>query len=238
MDLNDNEKRIQSQYNSMTSVWPNDNSWYDYTKKIIHEFIESNAVITHGMKILNAGSGGSTYGITEEMYHVDLADKQIQKFHRYYVSSIEHMPFEDSFFNLVICVGSVINYNDALSVISEISRVMTPKSKLILEYERSLTGELLFKKGYGKSANIQLYNYNGQNSHKLWLYSDKYIETLLLTAGLKVEKSILFHSLSAVYNRIHNNEIKAGKFGSCDSKIPRFIKKYIAHNRILFCSKE
>lgn len=238
MELNDDERNIQSQYNSMNSSWPDNNSWYDYTKKVICDFISANAKITNNMRILNAGSGGSTYGITEEMYHVDLAERQIKIFPKHYVSSIEHMPFEDSFFDLVICVGSVINYNDALPVISEISRVMSPGSELILEYERSFTGELLFKKGYGENATVQIYDYNGQNNHKLWLYSDKYIESLLESAGLKVETSKMFHSVSAVYNRIHNNENKAGRYSSFDSKIPAFIKKNIAHNRIILCSKE
>lgn len=238
MDLNDDERNVQVQYNSMTSVWPSNNSWYDYTKKVIYDFIISNTLITNDMKILNAGSGGSTYGIIEEMYHVDLAERQIKKFPRHYVSSIDHMPFENHFFDLAICVGSVINYNDALPVISEISRVMAPNSKLILEYERSLTGELLFKKGYGKSATIQIYDYNGQNNHKLWLYSDKYIESLLEATNLKVEKSILFHSISAVYNRIHNDESKAGEYSCYDTKIPVFIKKITAHNRIILCTKE
>lgn len=237
MDLNENEKHIQSQYNSMTSVLPKKNSWYDYTKKVICGFIMSNISTTHGMRILNAGSGGSTYGIKEEMYHVDLAEKQIERFPKHWVSSVEHLPFEDSLFNLAICVGSVINHNDPLPVISELSRVMSQSARLILEYERSLTGELLFKKGYGKSATIQLYDYNGQSDHKLWLYSDKYIESLLLATGLKIQKSMLFHSFSAVYNRIHNDEIKAGEYSSFDSKIPFPIKKYIAHNRILLCSK-
>lgn len=237
MNLNENEKNIQSQYNSMTSVWPNENPWYEYTRKVIYNFIMSNVSTTPDMKILNDGSGGSTYGIKEEMYHVDLAEKQIEKFPKHWVSSVEHLPFEDSFFDLAICVGSVINYNDPFPVISELSRVLSQGASLILEYERSFTGELLFKKGYGKSATIQLYDYNGQVDHKLWLYSDKYIESLLHATGLKIQKSMMFHSFSAVYNRIHNDEIKAGEYSSCDSKIPLPIKKIIAHNRILLCSK-
>lgn len=221
----------------MPEAWPTNNPWYDHTRNVIYNFIASNAIITSNMKVLNAGSGGSTYGLKIEMYHIDLADKLIEKFPKHYVSSVENMPFKDSFFDYVICVGSVINYNDALSTITEISRVMSNDAKLILEYERSLSGELLFEKGYGKSAAIQLYDYNGQNGHKLWLYSDKYIESLLLTAGLKIEKSSFFHSISAVYNRIYNDEIKAGKYGTYDSKIPMFIKKSTAHNRIILCSK-
>ena len=145
----------------MSKAWPSDDPWYDYTRNVIYNFIMSNASITSDAKVLNAGSGGSTYGLKTEMYHVDLADKLIEKFPKHYVCSVENMPFEDAFFEYVICVGSVINYNDALSTISEISRVMSNDAKLILEYERSLSGELLFKKDYGKSATIQLYNYNG-----------------------------------------------------------------------------
>ena len=43
-------------------------------------------------------------------------------------------------------------------------------SYLILEYERSSTGELIFQKDYNKSITLQVYQYNNQDNHKIWLY--------------------------------------------------------------------
>ena len=235
--LSEDEKIVKELYNNVKSAWPENNAWYDYTQKRILNFISSNLSITSDMKILNAGSGGTTYNLKCDMYHVDLAENLIKKFPKYYVSSIEKMPFHDSFFDIAICVGSVINYNSAFEDILEISRVLSSSAILILEYERSLTGELLFKKGYGKGATMQIYNYNNQNNHKLWLYSDKYIDNILSLNNLIIEKSEFFHCVSSIYNRVFHDENKAGKYAINDTKIPNNIAKYVAHNRIILCKK-
>lgn len=236
-ELSEDEQIVKYLYNNVQSAWPQNNAWYDYTQKKIIDFISSNVKDTNGKKVLNAGSGGTTYNLECDMYHVDLAEKLINKFPKHFVSSIEKMPFSNSFFDIAICVGSVINYNSAFEDILEISRVLSPSSILILEYERSLTGELLFKSGYGKGTTMQIYNYNNQNNHKLWLYSDKYIDNILLLNGLSIEKCEFFHCVSSVCNRILNDENKAGKYAALDKKIPQKIAKYIAHNKILLCKK-
>lgn len=206
MKLNNDEKMIQALYNTAESAWPNDNAWYDYTRKKIIDFITSNVNNTDNKKILNAGSGGSTYNLEGDMYHVDLAENLISKFPNHYVASIEKMPFKDSFFDIAICVGSVINYNSAFEDIFEISRVMLPLSVLVLEYERSYTGELLFKNNYGKGSTMQIYDYNGQSNHKLWLFSDKYINNILLSAGFVIEKEEMFHCCNKFVQNMEINK--------------------------------
>lgn len=238
MELNENEKLVQTLYNDVENAWPNNNVWYDYTRGKIIDFITSNINSTYNKKILNAGSGGSTYNLKGDIYHVDLAENLINMFPKHYVATIEKIPFENSFFDIAICVGSVINYNNAFEDIFEISRVLSSNSMFILEYERSFTSELLFKKEYGKGSTIQIYNYNGQRCHKLWLYSDKYINNILFSAGFVIKKEMLFHCISAVYNKMFNDENKAGKFARFDKKIPKSLAKYIAHNRILLCTKK
>lgn len=232
------EKRAQELYNSIDCIWPNYNAWYDYTHtQIINFILKHSRLLNDKSKILNAGSGGAEYEIAGEFYHVDLAERHIQGYPRHYVSSIEKMPFNDSTFDFTICVGSVINYCNALTALSEIGRVTKDNSYLILEYERSLTGELLFNSNRGKSTTLQVYKYNGQDNHKLWLYSDKYIDNILKELNYSVIDEKYFHSLSSIYNKFFNNECKAGKIAKFDKCLPNLIKTKFAHNRIMICKK-
>ena len=178
--MKDYEKHTQEIYSKMNYIWPENNAWYEYTYSEILRFIYKHKTkFKKQNKILNAGSGGTVYDIDGDMYHVDLATNLIKHLKNSYTSSIENMPFPDGFFDSCICVGSVINYCNAMSAISEISRVLCKNSYLIIEYERSLTGELFFKLGYGKNTIKQTYEFNGQQDHNLWLYSDNYINKIL-----------------------------------------------------------
>jgi len=232
------EEETRKLYDDMEQIWPNDNSWYNFTHSQILKFIYSNDYIfNHRMKILNAGSGGSVYNIPGNMFHIDITDKFIKELKNAYVASVEDIPFDNDMFDAVICVGSVINYCNALSAISEISRVMHKNSHMILEYERSQSGELVFNRQYGKSSSMQIYDYNGQNNHKIWLYSDAYIDNILQEYNLRILKNRYFHTFTSIVNHAIHDEETAGKFSFVDNVLPPFIKKIVAHNRILLCQK-
>lgn len=237
--MKDYEKATKKLYDEAEQIWPDNNSWYDYTHNRIISFINNSNIFSSNSKILNAGSGGSVYeNIDGEFYHVDLSDKFIKNLPNNFVASIEDLPFENNFFDSAICVGSVVNYCNALTSISEIYRVLKNKSYFILEYERSNTGELLIKNGYGKATSLQIYQYNNQDNHKIWLYSDKYMNYILSCIGFKIVKSEYYHVVSSFFNRFLNDEIKSGTFAQYDKYIPSFVKKLLAHNRILLCYKE
>lgn len=189
--------------------------------------------------MLNAGSGGSIYnGISGKFFHVDISDKFIKELPNSYVASIENLPFNTNFFDTAICVGSVINYCNALTALSEIYRVLKHDSYLILEYERSSTGELIFQKDYNKSITLQVYQYNNQDNHKIWLYSDKYINSILKNIGFKLVDNRYYHVFSSLYNHFADDENKSGKIAKLDKIAATFVKKYLAHNRIMTCYKE
>lgn len=236
--MKDYEKRTQKLYNRIENIWPNNNKWYDYTQNQINRFIiENKHKLNHNSMILNAGSGGSEYKIPGIFFHVDLVEKSILKYPHHFVSSIEKMPFKESTFDFAICVGSVINYCNALTALDEIYRVCKANSYFILEYERSSTGELLWNKERRKSVTLQIYNYNGQSNHKLWLYSDNYINNILCEVGFKILNERYFHSLSSIYNKFVKDENISGKIGPFDRYLSFKLKRCFAHNRILICQK-
>lgn len=221
----------------MNYVWPENNRWYDYTHNYIISFIEKHlsAQLTQDSIYLNAGSGGSEYNLQGICHHVDIAENLINKFEHFTVTSIENMPFEDEMFDAVICVGSVLNYCDAVTSIREISRVIKCGGYLVLEFERSNTGELLFSSEYGKVSTKQQYDYMG-HTHTLWLYSEKMIINILNECGLSPKESARYHCISSLVNCFTHNEENSGKYAKYD-KIVKPISYFLAHNAILLCRK-
>ena len=232
------ELQTKMLYDQMTSIWP-DNTWYNYTHDRIKGFIYSYSnLFNDGDRILNAGSGGECYdGLKGDFFHVDISDRFIKHLNNSYVASVERLPFEKSFFDIVICVGSVVNYCDILFAISEFNRVLKPGSYLIIEYERSQTGELFLNKQYGASATIQVYHYNNQSNHKLWLYSDSYVDRVLESYFFYTLDFSLFHSISSLGNRFLQNEEKAGHLTKFEPFVFSPFKSFFAHNRIILCRK-
>lgn len=224
-------------YSSMSSVWPDDDRWYNYTHKYIIGFISKNLSpkLTRESLFLNAGSGGSEYDLQGICHHVDIAENLINKFERFTVASIERMPLEDNSFDAAICVGSVLNYCDPVSSLKEFSRVIKCGGHLILEYERSNTGELWFTSEYGKTTTKQQYNYM-EHTHTLWLYSEKMIARILKECGFEIIRQERFHCISALVNRITHQEEYSGQYARYDAWI-KPLSYLMAHNVILLCKK-
>lgn len=231
------EEHTEDIYTSMNSVWPENNRWYDYTHKKIIEFVLASLQnrLDKSSTYLNAGSGGSVYDLPGICYHVDIAKNLIYKLPNHVVASIENLPFSNNTFHAEICVGSVLNYCDVFKSIQEIARTLKPEGYLVLEFERSNTGELWGTKEYGKSATVQKYEYMG-HLHTLFLYSENLVIKILKENNLDVIKLLRFHNLSALVNRITGREEMSGQFARFDPLLMP-ISYLTAHNVILLCRK-
>lgn len=231
------QENPQKIYSQMDSVWPENNRWYNYTHSCILNFIDTHlySKLSDNSVYLNAGSGGSEYKLKGTCHHVDIAENLIRNFNLYTVASIEDLPFKNNIFDAVICVGSVLNYCDAILGIKEITRVLKPGGYLILEFERSNTGELLFTSDYGKASTKQQYDYMG-HTHTLWLYSEKVIAQLLKEYDVKIDVYERYHCLSSVVNRFTHLEEYSGRYAKYD-KILKPFSYFLAHNAIFLCRK-
>lgn len=236
MLFDENTEHIRLLYNDAEQIWPQDDPWHLYVKKIITKYVLKWCKSFSDNYILNAGSGGTDYDIKGEICHLDIADKKISDKKNYVVGTIEDIPLEDNSFDYIICVGSVINYiNNIGKVISEFNRVLKKKGRLILEYERSNTAELLFNKQHGAQCYFQKYKYNGQ-SHGLWLYSDKLINKIMDVNGFIRDKQFRFHALSALGEKMHLSLKSQCRLAKLD-KIVYPISYNFAHNRISLWQK-
>lgn len=237
-------KKVAKRYNDLEIIIDNDDEWHLATKKSISTFLHktieslSNA---NNAKILNAGSAGYSYGLDEmNMTHVDVADKHLVHLRNAVVASIDKMPFSNEQFDLIICVGSVLNYCDPIAVMKEFSRVLKTNGHIILEFEQSRTFELLFKKGYNQSALFveTFFDAHGDKEH-IWYFSEDYITRLIASHGWHIKAIERFHILSPLFFRLTRDSSFAARFSKWDkilSYIPWFRK--LSSNVIYHISTE
>ncbi|MHA7965227.1 methyltransferase domain-containing protein [Paenibacillus sp. CAU 1782] len=231
---------IMKFYDSHDSIWPEGDNWHKYTKEQLIKFVNVyiNKIKPKGhIEILNAGSGGSTYNLKHEMHHVDITEKHISHFKNHTVANIEDMPFENNTFDVAICVGSVLNYCDASKCINELSRVLSPKGYLILEFENSWSMEFYKTPIHKRSSDLATTKYFG-SEHQLWVYSISYISQILKQHQFKILDSKRFHILSSFAYKYYQDENKAARFCKTDPffRLFPFLSKR-SHNIFLFCEK-
>lgn len=229
------QEKIKLFYNSVSNVWGND-PWHDYSQKVITSYIKHKDIFRNSI-VLNAGSAGNSYEIEcHSMYHVDIANEKIKNIDNAVIASIEKMPFDNLFFDNILCVGSVLNYCDALAALSELSRVLKSNGNLILEYESSWGFEYLHKDCFKKEACIITTEYI-EKKHNQWLYSPKYIEKILKTCNFNIVEKYPFHISDGLFSKFLDDQsaINLVKVDKLLCKLP--VVKEHGNNIILHCIK-
>lgn len=235
------QNEIEKNYNKIDDIWTEDDPWHYYTLKKIQNFIKKETKkinFNYNFRVLNAGSAGNEYGIKcKEHIHVDIIEKDIINKPYYLISSIENIPLNNNSIDFILCVGSVINYADAMQSIEEFARITKKNSYLILEFENSYSCEYLFSNSFKQNSSIITTFYKGEKE-KIWIYSHKYIKRLLFKNGFKIVSLKNFHILSPLIYKITKNDKFASKFSIFDkilSRVP-LIRNY-SSNIILICQK-
>lgn len=225
------EKAYENYKNS--NPWPSDDDWHEATHSVIENFVNRwiKKYITEESICLNIGSGKTKYKTKGKLIQMDIIEEYIHDEPNYIVGSLENIPFEDESIDFIVCVGSVLNYCDAMRSISEISRTLRSNGRAIIEFERSNSAEFLFNKNYGNTVFLNKYHYNNQE-HSLWMYSEKYIKSLLEFYNLKIESIYRFHILSSLMYRLGLDEKKASKYSKFDASLQSFSYP-ISHNIII-----
>jgi SAM-dependent methyltransferase len=232
---------IKEKYKEREHIWSHMDKWHYYQYLTISSFLEKNIKkfsISNDIDIINLGSGGNPYCFGEKnMLHVDIIEKNIVGKPHSLVSNIERLEVSGKSYNCCICVGSVINYTDALKSIKEIDRILKPKGFLFLEFENSKSFEYYGTDIYGKSAAIAETFYLKERE-RLWVYSETFIKDALTSYNFKILGIKRFHIISPFIYKICHSPTKATQFCKFDnimSHIPLISNN--ASNIILIAQK-
>jgi len=235
----DNYKEIEEQAKQNYKDYniDDEDSWHNTTGNIINSFVykEIDKIDNNTIVILNAGSGGVSYYTKGKIINLDIVEENIKEFENHIVSSITCIPLEDNSVDMIICVGSVINYADITLSIKEFNRILKVGGLLILEFERSNSADFLFSKNYGKKQFLHTYIYNNQK-HPMIIYSEKYVKSVLKTNNFKILKKKRFHNLSSLFTKLKVKEDVSLKFGKLDFLFYPF-SYFFSHNIIIKCKK-
>ena len=214
-----NQEEVAKKYNSLKIIWNENDKWHLWTNKMIDNFIQKfrkNVSNLSDKKILNAGSAGYSYGLDEKnILHVDIAKDRISHLSNSLVADIQNIPLAAEQFDIVICVGSVINYCDPILVIKEFERLVKANGKIILEFENSHTFELVGKKSFNKKATFVKSFYNG-SPESIWFFSEEYIISLAKLSGFSISSIDRCHIISPLVYRLFKNERISAVFGRLD----------------------
>jgi SAM-dependent methyltransferase len=188
--------------------------------------------------ILNAGAGGNNLDLLpRNTINLDLSERRIKGSSHPVVGTVEAIPIKNESIDIVVCVGSVINYCDAASTIAEFQRVLKKGGTLILEFESSKSAEFITTKVFARSAAIVETFYCNQ-PEAVWVYSPSYISNLLHAAELRSRHQFLIHILSPLALLILRNVRAATFIARLDrlAKPVSFLGQF-ASNHLVFYQK-
>jgi ubiquinone/menaquinone biosynthesis C-methylase UbiE len=215
--------------------------WHQFTANKISQEITGflgGLQIEDNKIILNVGAGGNDFGLyTSSVINLDISENRISHMHNPIIASAEQLPVADESTDLIICVGSVINYCDAAAVIAEFGRITQPNSVLVLEYESSYSAELMTQSAFGQSAAVAETFFANQ-PEAVWVYSPQYINNLLDAAKFKILQKIPIHILSPWGLLFLRSKKLAASIAPLDwlaQSFP-FLSRW-ASNHLVFCAK-
>lgn len=231
------EEVAHNNYNS-SDPWPNNDNWHEKTFKTINSYVKSwlSKNTKKDLTILNVGSGKTSYNFKKlNIIYMDIIEDYVKNFDNYIVGSIDDIPLPNNSVDIIICVGSVINYTDALKSISEFHRILKNDGILILEFERSNSAEFLGTKNYLCPIFMKKYTYNNQE-HLLWMYSETYILSLMKSFHFQIINKYRFHTFSSLLYRLGLEDGKAANYIKYD-KYLNFISYFLSHTIIITSQK-
>lgn len=231
-----NTEDIYKEYDNNEKIWPENDRWHLYTRRKIESFIQKHmGIISNCDFIINAGSAGESYGIDDmKTLHIDLISKRIINKPNNLVTNLERIPVDPEIADIVLCVGSVVNYTDLLKTIQEFSRISKKEAYLILEFECSNTLELIFSRDIKANALIKKTYYRGKET-RIWYYSKNWVEKILKEYGYKVISNDQWHYLSPLVLKISNKMNFSTYFSKLDSIIKHlpFVNKFYSNYILL-----
>jgi len=231
---------VRTRYNDPL-IYASADNWHRFTAEEIQREIGRlwDSILTRtDSVILNAGSGGNDLGLLpRNTINLDISERRIRTSSRPLVASVEAIPLKNESVDILLCVGSVVNYCDVAIAISEFERVLRPEGILVLEFESSKSAEFIKQDIFGRSAAVAE-TFFGNQAEAVWVYSPTYVRNLLSAAGFSAWHQTAIHILSPWILLLLRNVNAAALIGRLD-RVARhvgFLNRF-ASNHLVFYQK-
>jgi SAM-dependent methyltransferase len=191
------------------SLLPEDR-WHSYSTEVIRSFITRELGDTRPETVVDAGCGDIRYiANCGRLINIDLIPIHSTSGCFGIVANLVELPVVSGIADVAICVGSVLNYVDALPALTELRRVLKADGRLMLEFETSSSLEFLQTKTFDASIAPVVRTYKGF-AHRICLYSVGYMLDVLRECGFHVVRVQRFHIVSSLIYRLTRNLNIAG----------------------------
>lgn len=206
-------------YSRGEAIWSPNDEWNTRKRQAISSFCrEAMSKLDHpNAVVLNAGSGSHRYdwmpaqAVSLDRFPAQLAGQANAK-----VGDLERMPFPNATFDLVICVGSVLNYVSAIEALTEIARVTKPGGELLLHYESSDSLEHLGR-AHWRADVAPIRTLNNGKTDMIWVYSRAFIRRTLDRSNYRIKIVRGFHIGSAALLRLGLSQQRAARAQRLDT---------------------
>jgi len=101
------------------------------------------------------------------------------------VADGEHLPFKESFFDVVVCIRVLRYFNQPKKAVGDMCRVLKPKGRLVLEFANILRPQTLFQ--------IPQYLTRGEFYPRLFVRAD--VEEWVSSQGMQIEEVLGWHKV-------------------------------------------
>jgi SAM-dependent methyltransferase len=213
----------QELYGSKQADWPPPaDGWNDYKfARMEHFVLDTGSHLLPGhSRILDAGCGIGVYDwMPPRAVNLDLFASQVRGRPNALVADVERLPFADQSFDLIFCLGSVLNYVSAAKALGELARVAAPSAWLYLHFETSSSFEHLFKAGWNAPSFLSK-TVNAAREDHVWIYAPRYVFELLDGLGFAIRDTARFHVLSSLACKCGVPQRIAHKAARLDPVVP------------------
>ena len=226
-----------SLYGAGQEIWDANDAWNEHKRRNIEAFIlQTTSASQIPNRILDAGCGMTAYDwMLNDRVNLDRFFSQLQDKPNAVVAELEQLPFEDCSFNLIFCIGSVLNYVSAIEAITELSRVSAKGCRLYLHFETSSSFEQFGRNGWNASVKF-IKTINAGRPDAIWVYSPAFILRSLAIANFRILRQRRFHIFSALMSRFGFAQPTAAMATKFDA-LGRFMFNFFADDIIVLAEK-
>lgn len=222
----------EKRYASGADIWASEDRWNAHKRAGIERICRSElGDIDSNARVLNAGAGSHRYSwMPAQAINLDRFAAQAANLPNAVVGDLEALPFPDGEFDLIVCVGPVINYTSAMESITELCRVLRTGGRLILHYETSNSAEHLFTRRWRAPVAV-LPTLNNGEADTVWVYSNAFVERALRRNQIEIMRRHAFHIASSALLRLGFSFDAAARAAAFDRMMKPF--RFLADDVII-----